>query len=100
MVTLNGQSEEFSPSLVSTITYKGGSGGGDTFMDGTNLPSVEYGFTGNNNFTGSTSFNYAYLYGNSNTYTAQRGTIPDVFEFGTSDKIANPADAGMALYVY
>ena len=99
-VTLNGQSEEFSPSLVASITYKGGSGGGDTFMDGTSLPSIEYGFAGNNNFTGGTGFNYAYLWGNSNTYTAQKASFTDVFEYGTSDKIANPSNAGLQLYVY
>jgi hypothetical protein len=36
-VTLNGASEEFSPSLVANITYKGGSGGHDTFTNSTNL---------------------------------------------------------------
>jgi hypothetical protein len=99
-VTLNGQSEEFSASSVYSITYKGGSGGGDTFVDNTSLPSVEYGFGGHNAFTGGTGFNYAYFWGNSNTYTAEKASYTDVFEYGTSDTIINPDDAGIQLYVY
>ena len=38
-VTLNGASETFSPSLVASITYMGGSGGGDTFTDNTSIAS-------------------------------------------------------------
>ena len=34
-VSLNGQSEEFRASAVGTITYVGGAGGGDTFVDDT-----------------------------------------------------------------
>jgi hypothetical protein len=81
-VTLNGNSEEFSASKVYNVTYKGGSGGGDTFQDNTSLVSLEYGYGGNNNFTGGTSYNYVYFFGNNNSFTGPAGSVSDVFENG------------------
>jgi hypothetical protein len=99
-VTLNGASEEFSPSLVANITYKGGSGGNDTFTDSTNLVSLAYGYGGNNNFTGGGSYNYVFFYGNNNSFTAVgAGSISDVFENGgTGDTIHNPDGATVQVY--
>ena len=79
-VTLNGNTEEFAPSLVANITYKGGSGGFDSFADHTGLVSLAYGWGGNNTFTGGTSYNYVYFHGNGNIYNAPAGSISDVFE--------------------
>jgi hypothetical protein len=81
-VSLNGQSEEFSPSSVLNVTYKGGSGGGDTFVDNTSLVSLAYGYGGNNKFTGGTSYNFVYFWGNSNTLTAPAVSISEVIEHG------------------
>ena len=81
-VSLNGQSEEFSPSQVANITYTGGSGGGDTFTNNTNLVSLGYGYGGNNKFTGGSSYNFVYFFGNNNTFTGPAGSINDVYEGG------------------
>jgi hypothetical protein len=89
-VTLNGASETFSPSLVASITYMGGSGGGDTFTDDTSVASLEYGYGSGNNFTGGTGNNYAYFYGkgtNSNTFNAQVGGVSDVIEWGGKNTV-------------
>ena len=99
-VSFNGQSESFTASSVSNITYKGGSGGGDTFTNSTSLMSYEYGFGSHNNFTGGSNFNYVYFYGTGNTYNAQKGSFTDMFEIGGSDTINNPTKAGMQIYVY
>jgi hypothetical protein len=99
-VTLNGASEEFSPSLVANITYKGGSAGFDTFTNSTNLVSLAYGYGGNNNFTGGGSYNYVYFYGNNNSFTDDvAGSVSDVFENGGSgDTIHDPP--GVTIQVY
>ena len=73
-VSVNGQSESFSASQVSNITYMGGSGGGDTFENDTNLVSLDYGFGAGNNFIGGTSYNFVYFYGAGNTYSAPDGS--------------------------
>ncbi len=96
-VSLNGQSEEFSSTLVFNVTYIGGKGGGDTFSDNTGLVSLEYGYGGNDNFTGGTSFNYVFFFGNSNTYTGPAGSISDVFEDGGID---NTIGGAGIIYVY
>ena len=66
-VSFNGQSESFSAGQVANITYMGGTGGGDTFENDTNLVSLDYGFGAGNNFTGSTSYNFVYFFGAGNT---------------------------------
>jgi hypothetical protein len=81
-VTLNGQSAEFASSLVYNITYVGGASGGDTFVDNTSLVSLDYGYGGHNNFTGGSTFNYVFFYGNYNTFNAVAGSVNDVFENG------------------
>ena len=88
-ITFNGQSEEFSPSSVLNVTYKGGSGGGDTFVDNTGLVSLAYGYGGNNNFTGGSSYNYVYFWGNSNTFTGPTGSISEVIEHGGLNDVVN-----------
>lgn len=99
-VSFNGQSEEFSPSVVCNITYMGGRGGKDTFTNDTSLVSLDYGFGSGNNFTGGTGYNYVYFYGGSNTYNAQAGSFTDVFEIGGSDAINNPNRTHILAYLF
>jgi hypothetical protein len=99
-VSFNGQWEEFSGKLVTSITYLGGSGGGDTFTNNTNLVSLDYAFGQHNNFTGGTGFNYVYFFGSNNTYNAKAGSCSDVFEIGNSETINNPDGATVQTYVY
>ena len=87
MVSFNGQSEEFSSSKVFSVTYVGGTGGGDTFTNNTSLESVDIGFGQQNNFTGGTGSNYVFFFGGNNTYNEQPGSFNDVFEFGGPDTI-------------
>lgn len=68
-VQLNNQVVEYTASEVYAVTYTGGSGGSDTFVNDTNLYSQMYGFGGNNQFTGGSSFNTVYMYGNFNNYS-------------------------------
>jgi hypothetical protein len=99
-LTLNGQSEEFSPTVVYHVTYAGGSGGGDTFTDNTSLESLEYGYGSGNHFTGGSSYNYAFFYGNNNTFNGAAGLYSDVFEYGgTNDTIVeNQLNDNVAVY--
>jgi hypothetical protein len=99
-VTLNGQTEEFNPSVVPiyNLTYIGGSGGGDTFTDDTNLVSLDFGSGGNNTFTGSSSYNFVFFTGNGNTFNAQAGSVNDVFEDYGTDQINNPGNAIVQVF--
>jgi hypothetical protein len=99
-VSFNGQTESFSASQVYNITYYGGSGGGDTFENHTNLVSLDYGFGAGNNFSGSTSYNFVYFFGGGNTYSAPDGSFSDVLEIGGGDTINSSPAAEVATYVY
>jgi len=96
-VSVNGQTEEFGANLVFNVTYKGSQGGGDTFVDSTKLVSLEYGYGGNNNFTGGTSFNYVYFFGNSNSFTGPAGSVSDVF---TNHGQNDTTHGSGTIYVY
>jgi hypothetical protein len=98
--SFNGHSEEFSPGQVSSITYMGGTGGGDTFTNSTSLMSLEYGFGQHNNYTGGSGFNYVYFYSGNNTYSASAGSMSDVFEVGGTDTVNNPFGAVVTKHVY
>jgi hypothetical protein len=87
MVSFNGQSEEFSPNKVFSVTYVGGTGGGDTFTNNTSLLSVDFGFGQQNNFTGGTGDNFVFFFGSNNTYNEEPGSFNEVFEIGGSDTI-------------
>jgi hypothetical protein len=87
MVSFNGQSEEFSPSKVFSVTYVGGTGGGDTFANDTSLLSVDFGFGQQNNFTGGTGDNFVFFFGSNNTYNEEPGSTNYVFELGGPDTI-------------
>ena len=97
-VALNGQSKEFAPNLVTSVTYEGGYGGKDTFANDTNLVTLAYGFGSGNAYTGSSGCNYVYFWGTNNTYNAQAGSLSDVFEIGGTDTINNPD--GATVYIY
>ena len=100
-VSLNGQSQEFSPSLVASVVYTGGSGGGDTFVNNTKLLEIAYGYGGHNTFTGGTStYNMIYLHGNYNAYYSQAGSTSNVYEIGTYDTINNAPGATVRVTTY
>jgi hypothetical protein len=97
-VSLNGQTEEFAASNVSSVTYKSGSRGGDTFVNSTSLTSLVYAFGNGNHVTGGTGYNYTYFFGNNETYTATGG-FSDVWKSrGTGDTIMNPNHATVVAY--
>ena len=97
-VTLNGASEEFAAASVMSITYKGGSGGGDTFTNDTGLTSLDYGHGGGNTFTGGSGYDFVYFFGDDNTFVATAG-MADVFEdHGQGDAIVNPNGALVVVY--
>ena len=101
-LSLNGQCETFNTTQISitSITYLGGSGGGDTMVNDTDLPTVEYGFGSGNNFMGGTGFNYAFFFGGANTFDAQAGSVSDVFELSGGNTVSNPDGAVVQDYVY
>lgn len=102
-VTLNGQSEEFNPSVttISSVMFLGGKGGGDTFTDDTRLATREYGYGSGNTFTGGTGLNYVYFLSAGNTYLTQNASsVSDVFEYGGSDSIKNTTDSVVQIYSY
>jgi len=95
LVTVNGQSEEIT-GRVFNVTYKGSAGGGDTFVNSTNLVEAAYGHGGSNNFTGGSNYNFVYLWGNGNTYNANG--FSDVMEHGGQhDAINNPTGDTLQL---
>ena len=100
-VSLNGQSEEFSPSSVSGVTYHGGKNGGDTFVNDTKLLEIADGYGGHNNFTGGTSvYNVITFHGNDNTYNARAGSTNDVYEAGAADTIHKATGANVTVVTY
>ena len=100
-VSLNGQSEEFSPTLVASVDYYGGKNGGDTFVNNTKLLEIAEGYGGHNTFTGGTSvYNVITFKGNYNTYNAQAGSTSDVYEAGTNDTIHKATGAKVSVTVY
>ena len=97
-VSLNGQSEEFAPRQVTSITYKSGANGGDTFENDTSLTNLNYGYGGSNHFTGGTGFNYIYFFGNNNGFNVKGGTNVAWKAFGTGDAFQNPTGASLTIY--
>jgi hypothetical protein len=97
-VSFNGQTEEFAPSKVTSVTYHSGSSGGDTFVNRTSLTTLVYANGNGNHITGGTGYNFTYFFGNNETYTATGG-YSDVFkDGGTGDTIVNPNHAKVAVY--
>ena len=66
-VTLNGSTQEFAASQVTAIFFESGFGGGDTFVNSTNILGIEYGWGGNNNFTAGSGQDDMFLWRNGNT---------------------------------
>ena len=98
LVSLNGQSEEFSPSKVYNVTYKGGLGGYDTFTNSTSLVELVYVYGDHNIINGGTSYNYVYFKGNNNMFIGQNGSINDVFGYNTTDTIGDPPNTLIQVY--
>jgi hypothetical protein len=103
-VTFNGQTQEFNPSTtpITSVLYLGGTLGGDTFADNTNLESREYGYATGNHFTGGTSYNYVwFVSGGGNSFSDQGDyAVSDVWGYQNSDTINNPGHAKIQLYTY
>jgi hypothetical protein len=96
-VSLNGNSVEYNQSDVNTMCYTGSQGGGDTFTNDTSLTEVAYGYGGNNNFVGGTTYNIVFLYGDHNAYD-DRNAIGYTFTYGTNNTI--PAYGNQQLFEY
>ena len=97
-VSFNGQTQEFAASQVSNITYKSGSGGGDTFVNRTSMTSLVYAYGNGNHVTGGTGYNNTYFFGNNETYTATGGYSNVWIDYGTGDTIINPNNATVVVY--
>jgi hypothetical protein len=98
-VSLNGQSEEFSPGSISSVTYEGSYGGGDTFTNATSLMTLSYGYGSGNDFTGGTGYNYFYIWGTgNNTYNAPSGSVTDLFEIGGTYTVNTGTGATVQIY--
>jgi hypothetical protein len=98
-VSLNGQTVDYDASSVWSISYTGSYGGGDTFKNSTAIPDVVYTFGGGNTVVGGSSWNYALMYGNNDTYDAA-GSSGQVFTFGASDGHINTSDSSTSVYAY
>lgn len=72
-VTLNGQSTEFNRGDIWTLNYTGADGGGDSFVNDTDLTSSVTMNGGNNTYLGGSVWNTVTLWGDSNTYDARNG---------------------------
>ena len=97
-VGVNGLSEEFPASQVFNVTYQGGRGGGDTFINALSVPGVCYGYAGYNNFVGGSAYNFAYLYGNYNAYSAAGASNTVFLNGGQSNRVSNPAGSQIVVY--
>jgi hypothetical protein len=92
-VLLDGTTQEFAASQVSAIYYSGGTSGNDTFVNATSIMSIDYGWGGNNNFTGGTGADYMFLWGNGNcVHDSGGGAV--VFTHGGQDTI----DSGILTF--
>lgn len=97
-VGVNGLSEEFPASQVFNVTYQGGVSGGDTFINALGVPGVCYGFGGYNNFVGGTAFNFVYLHGDSNAYSAAGASSTVFLNGGQNNRVSNPAGSQLLVY--
>jgi hypothetical protein len=85
-VTLNGTTQEFAASEVTTIFYNSGSRGGDTFVNSTSVMSIDVGLGGHNTFTGGTGTDVMFLYGDGNV-VHDSGRVAVVNTHGGHDTI-------------
>ena len=86
------------PDQVTSITYKSGANGGDTFENDTSRTNLDYGYGGRNHFTGGTGYNYIYLFGNNNAFNVQGGTNVAWKAFGIGDVFQNPTGSSLTIY--
>jgi hypothetical protein len=98
LVTLNGNSVEYSASSVWTINYTGGQGGGDTFTNSTSLSEYATGYGGGNQFTGGSSWNTVVLWGDYNSFDAQGGASVVYAYNGPDDNIVPYDDVSVYSY--
>lgn len=89
--------QTFDASSIYNITYTGGSAGGNTFINNTNLVSLDYAYGGNNHIVGGGSFNYVFFWGNNNSFSSTAGSVSDVFQNGGT---GNDIDPLGTVYVF
>ena len=97
-VGVNGLAEEYPANQVFNVTYQGGPGGGDTFINALSVPGVCYGYGGYNTFVGGMAFNFVYLYGNYNVYSAAGAGNTVFLNGGQGSRVSNPAASQIVLY--
>jgi hypothetical protein len=99
-VSLNGQTEEFAPGAIWTISYKGGQFGSDSFTNNTSVQDSVTMFGGNNTVLGGSSWNTVNLYGSNNTYDARNGAS-NVFTYGgPNDNVVSYSDVNVIANSY
>jgi hypothetical protein len=81
-VTVNGSMTTVPDAGIRAVYYDGGQGGDDIFANSTNLIGIEYGFGGGNTFIGGTNADYAFLWGNSNTFSVTAGEFAVIYTHG------------------
>jgi hypothetical protein len=99
-VSLNGQTEEFAPGAIWTISYKGGQFGSDSFTNNTNVQDSVTMFGGNNTVLGGSNWNTVNLYGNNNTYDARNGASYVFTYGGPNDNIVPSSNESVFAYSY
>jgi hypothetical protein len=97
-VGVNGQFEEFPADQVFNVTYQGGAEGGDTFINALSVPMVCYGYAGYNNVVGGMAFNFVYLHGNNNIYSAAGVSNTIFLNGGQGSKVKNPTGSQVVVY--
>ena len=97
-VGVNGLSEEFPVAQVLNVTYQGGPGGADTFVCALAVPVVCYAFAGYNCVVGGGAFNFIYLYGPGNVYSAAGVSNTVFLNGGQNSRVGNPAGSQLVVY--
>jgi hypothetical protein len=90
-VSLNGNSEMFPAGALCTISYSGGQGGGDTFINNTGLNEVAVMNGGGNQVVGGSGLNVVALWGDYNSFNAQGG-VSYVYCYNSPDDNINTSN--------
>lgn len=86
-VVSDNESYVFDASEVTSITYVGSFGGGNTFINNTDYTTIVMTYTGNNNIQAGRGFNLLYLTGDNNNYHTD-GYTSLVYTYGRNNNIS------------
>ena len=87
-ITVNGHAFVVQNTGIQAVYYAGSFGGHDTFVNLTDLMSIDYGRGGGNNFlTFGTGPTYAFLFGDGNTFAVSAGDFGVAYTHGGHDNI-------------